>query len=120
MRKTALVTGASRGIGFELARLLAADAYDLVLVSRTSEELERARQRLVEGHGISVRCYSKDLSKPGEVLDLWREVEGAGLAVDVLVNSRPGRRWRPTTHRSPTSSPSRKACLGSSMEQGSP
>jgi short-subunit dehydrogenase len=87
MRKTALVTGASRGIGFELARLLAADAYDLVLVSRTSEELEEARRRLAEQYGASMRCYSKDLSKRGEVLDLWREVEGAGLAVDVLVNN---------------------------------
>jgi len=85
-RKTALVTGASRGIGFELACLLAADGYDLVLVSRASEELEKARQRLVE-HGVSVRCCSKDLSKAGVALDLWREVEGAGLAVDVLVNN---------------------------------
>ncbi len=47
-RRTALITGASRGIGFEPARLLAADGYDLILVSRASEELEAARWKLVE------------------------------------------------------------------------
>ncbi len=63
-RKTALVTGASRGIGLELARLLASDGHDLVLVSRASEELESARRKLTEQYGVSVRCYSKDLSGP--------------------------------------------------------
>jgi len=87
MTGTALVTGASRGIGLELARLLAADGHDLVLVSRSSEELERARERLIEQHGVSVRCFPKDLSRPGEALDLWREVEGVGLVVDILVNN---------------------------------
>jgi len=87
MTRTALVTGASRGIGFELARLLAADGHDLVLVSRSSEELEKARARLVEQHGVSVRSISRDLSRPGETLDLWREIEGAGVVVDILVNN---------------------------------
>lgn len=87
MIRTALVTGASRGIGFELARLLAADGHDLVLVSRSSGELERARGRLVEEHGVCVRPMSRDLSRPGDVLDLWREVEGTGVVVDILVNN---------------------------------
>ena len=86
-RKTALVTGASRGIGLELARLLAADGHDLILVSRALEELEEVRRRFIEQYEISVRCHSKDLSKSGAALDLWREVEEAGLAVDVLVNN---------------------------------
>jgi len=87
MEKTALVTGASRGIGLELARLLAADGHDLVLVSRSPEELDEARRRLVEQHGVSARCFSRDLSRPGEVFALWREVEGAGIVVDILVNN---------------------------------
>ena len=87
MTETALVTGASRGIGFELARLLAADGNNLVLVSRSSEELEKARGRLVEQHGVSVRCLARDLSRPGEVLHLWRDVESDGVVVEVLVNN---------------------------------
>ena len=86
-RRTALVTGASRGIGLELARLLAADGYDLVLVSRASDELEAVRKRLVEQHGVSARCHARDLSKAGEALDVWREIEKSETAIDVLVNN---------------------------------
>jgi short-subunit dehydrogenase len=86
-RKTALVTGASRGIGLELARLLAADGHELVLVARASKELEKVSQSLVEQYGVPVRCYPKDLSKSGEALDLWREIERAGIVVDILVNN---------------------------------
>ena len=87
MTGTALVTGASRGIGFELARLLAADGHDLVLVSRSSQELEEGRRRLVEEHGVSVQCFPRDLSRPGEALELWREIERAGVLADILVNN---------------------------------
>src|SRR5262245_33101647 len=87
VRGTALVTGASRGIGFELARLLAADGHDLVLVSRASRELEEAGQRLVERYGVPVRCVAKDLSLPHAAVELWGELESAGIAIDVLVNN---------------------------------
>jgi hypothetical protein len=81
-RRTALVTGASRGIGAELARLLAFAGYDLVLVSRGGVP---ARESQVLG--ASVRYISKDLSEPGSAEDLWRELSAAGTAVDVLVNN---------------------------------
>lgn len=87
MSKTALVTGASRGIGFELARLLAADGHELVLVSRTPEDLEAARRRLVDQYRVSVRSFPKDLSRAGAAEELWREIESAGLVVDILVNN---------------------------------
>src|SRR5262245_64362076 len=87
MQKTALVTGASRGIGLEFARLLAANGHSLVLVSRNSNELESVRQICVEQYGVPVRCYARDLSQPGATPDLWREIESAGVAVDILINN---------------------------------
>jgi short-subunit dehydrogenase len=86
-RRTALVTGASRGIGAELARLLAGAGYDLVLVSRGAE----AGQKGLAGDSgldrVSVRCYNKDLSAPGGAAALWSELSQAGIAVDILVNN---------------------------------
>jgi uncharacterized protein len=95
LSRTAVVTGASRGIGFELARLLAADGHDLVLVSRSAEELEKARRRLIDEYGVSARGISRDLSRPGEAFDLWREIESAGVVVDVLINNAGGGLYGP-------------------------
>lgn len=84
---TALVTGASRGIGLELARLLAADGYDLVVVAREGRALERMAGELRSAHGVAVRCYATDLSRPRAARDLWTDLEAAQAQVDVLVNN---------------------------------
>ena len=86
-RETALVTGASSGIGEELARLFAADGADLVLVARREERLRRLATELEGAHGTASRIEPVDLSEPAEVAALCERLEAAGVSVDVLVNN---------------------------------
>jgi short-subunit dehydrogenase len=82
-RRTALVTGASSGIGLELAKLLAADGHDLVMVARSSANLEQAAAALREKYGITVNCIAKDLAQPNAGNELYAQVRSC----DVLVNN---------------------------------
>ena len=86
-RRTALVTGASRGIGKELARGLAANRHDLVLVGRDAPALEALAASLRAEHGANVHCEACDLAQPGAAARLWNELGCAGLTIDVLVNN---------------------------------
>src|SRR4051794_35060451 len=85
-RGTALVTGASSGIGYELAKLFAEDGYDLVIVSRTEEDLRRCAADLTAEFGVQVTPIAKDLFEPGAAFELYDEVVSAGITVNVLVN----------------------------------
>ncbi len=85
-RQTALVTGASGGIGLELARLFAAGGYDLVLVARSAGRLEELAAELRQ-QGVAVRVLAKDLADPKSPEEVFRELEAAGAEVDVLVNN---------------------------------
>jgi len=86
-RGTALVTGASGGIGEELARLLAADGHDLVLVARSEAELRRVGGELSARHRISYRAIVADLTDPAAPERIFRETEDAGIQVEVLINN---------------------------------
>ena len=86
----ALVTGASSGIGLELARTLAADGHSLVLVARDRSRLEIAAAQLQEEFGVDVRLFPTDLSEPGAAEKLWSKVSEASLAIDILVNNAGG------------------------------
>lgn len=86
-QETALITGASSGIGLELARLFAADGATLILVARSVDKLERLATELRERHGVAVQVIGKDLSVPGAPQELYDEIVGAGTAVDALVNN---------------------------------
>lgn len=86
-RPLALVTGASRGIGFELARLLAAGGHDLILVARSAEPLEALANDLRGRYRIGIRTCSVDLSEPGAAAVFWRELGDAGGNLDVLINN---------------------------------
>jgi short-subunit dehydrogenase len=86
-RRTALVTGASGGIGLELARLLAADRDDLVIVGRERERLQSLASELGPRYGVSVWCEARDLSEPQASSRLWGDLTKAGITVDILVNN---------------------------------
>lgn len=86
-RRTALVTGASSGIGAELARLLAQGRHDLVLVARQTRRLEELAQDLRQRFGIRATVMSKDLSAPAAAEEVYAQVQREGIQVDVLVNN---------------------------------
>ncbi len=86
-RPTAVVTGASSGIGREIARLLAADGYRLALVARNASKLEELAHELRAAHGTISAVIPRDLAEDDAPREVLAEVERQGLAVDVLVNN---------------------------------
>jgi short-subunit dehydrogenase len=84
---TAVVTGASSGIGLELARLLARDGYDLVLVARSVEKLDAIGAELAGRHGIRSRTVGVDLASPDAPGAVAETLKQAAVQVDVLVNN---------------------------------
>ena len=86
-REAALITGASSGIGLELARLFAADKMDLVLVARNRDRLTELAVALQQEHGVSVNVLAADLADPGAPASIARALSGIGVAVDTLVNN---------------------------------
>ena len=86
-RETALVTGASTGIGLELARELAANGHPLVIVSRDREKLATVAAQLRSEHGVPVLDHARDLSEAGAAEALWADLSNAEIVVDMLVNN---------------------------------
>ena len=85
--KTALVTGASAGIGYELARLFALGGYDLVLVSRDKAKLEEVAAELEATYDITGVALSKDLTVPVAPEEILQELQRHSIDIDVLVNN---------------------------------
>lgn len=84
MKKTALITGATSGLGYEFVKLLAKDGYNLVLVARNGKQLEEIKQSF---KNIEVTVIPKDLSVLGSPKEVFEEVEKQGINIDVLVNN---------------------------------
>lgn len=84
---TALITGASSGIGRELARVHAAAGGHLILVARRVKRLEDLKEELERDYRIRVMVIAKDLSRPESPLEIYQEVKMEGLEVDYLINN---------------------------------
>ena len=83
----ALVTGASSGIGYELAKLFAKDGKNIIVVARSQDKLEELKTEFENEYGTIVRVLVKDLSDPKSPQDIYYELEKDGVNVDVLVNN---------------------------------
>ena len=82
-----IITGASSGIGAEIARLAAADRRNLLLIARREDRLTSLREELARKHGVTVRVLPLDLTTPTAPMEVLQYADGAGLDVDCLVNN---------------------------------
>lgn len=85
--KTALITGASSGLGEAYARLHASLGGNLILVARREERLLALKAELEQAHHVTVHVLAKDLAEPEAPASLFAEVERLGLSVDYLINN---------------------------------
>ena len=85
--RTALITGASGGIGLEFARIFAREGYNLVLVARSADKLTALAESLAGEFGISALAHPADLTDPAAPDALFAAMQEQGIAVDVLVNN---------------------------------
>jgi short-subunit dehydrogenase len=87
MKQTALITGASSGIGYELSKLFARNGYDLVLIARGEEKLRSVADELANQYKVKTVAIAKDLSLASAAAEMYDRIMSEGIAVDVLVNN---------------------------------
>jgi short-subunit dehydrogenase len=87
MNSTALITGGSGGIGYELAKLFAKDHHSLVLVARSGPKLAQVAAELQRRFGITVKPVALDLAEPAAPQLLFDQLQRESVAVDILVNN---------------------------------
>jgi short-subunit dehydrogenase len=85
--KWALVTGASSGFGVEFAKLLAERNANLVLVARRTEPMDKLAEELRQKYSVQVVVIGKNLSRPGVGAELKSDLDGRGIAIDILINN---------------------------------
>src|SRR2546428_3925260 len=83
----ALITGASSGIGLELAKLFARDGHDVVLVARSADKLKQLAAQLGSAHNIRATVIPADLADPAAPEEIFRTLRAADVELDVLVNN---------------------------------
>lgn len=87
MKNTALITGATSGIGKELAIIHASKGGNLIIVARREDELEKLKSELESQHKVEVHIIVADLMKQGAGSAVYQEIQSKGLRVDVLMNN---------------------------------
>jgi short-subunit dehydrogenase len=87
MKKVALITGASSGLGKEMAYIHASRGADLIIVARSLDKLQQLKSDLETTYKIQVMVLAKDLSLPNSPLEVYQEISEAGIAVDYLINN---------------------------------
>ena len=86
--KTVLITGATKGIGYELTKLFVQDSYNLVLIARDKDKLESIKDVFSKKYpSIDILIIAKDLSKPNAAFEIFYEIEKKQIIIDVLVNN---------------------------------
>jgi uncharacterized protein len=86
-RQTALVTGASSGIGRDLAHQFAAGGYDLVVVARRAAALDELIAEVTRTHGVGASAIAADLATPSAPAEIQAQLDRAGTRIDVVVNN---------------------------------
>jgi short-subunit dehydrogenase len=84
--QTVLITGASGGIGYELAKLFARDHYNLVLVARSADKLAQVATEL-QAYGVTVKTIALDLAAAPAPKFLFDQLQSAGISIDILINN---------------------------------
>jgi hypothetical protein len=82
-----LITGASKGIGKELAKIFARHLYSLILVARSGDVLKELQEEFLAKFSIDVKVYEKDLSDPQQAVALHEEIKEQNLPVHILINN---------------------------------
>ncbi|WMX16748.1 MULTISPECIES: SDR family oxidoreductase [unclassified Aureispira] len=87
MKKVALITGASSGIGKEFAFIHAEKGGDLILIARSEDKLNRLKAELEQKYSVNVKIIVKDLTETNATLDIYNEIKDDNITVDYLINN---------------------------------
>lgn len=87
LSQTVLITGASTGIGFEMAQVFAQKGHDLVLVARSQDKLQTLASEVTQKYGTQVLVIPADLNEPQEVERIFSTLEEKGISISILVNN---------------------------------